>query len=291
MSGVQRVDAEEISPRPTKNGLRARSWVFTLNNYSPEELLEVERIDCKYMVFGKELGEDNQVPHLQGYLHFKDQKALSTLKKLMPRAHFEIARGNAEENYNYCTKQGDFIEKGTRPISQKRKGEMEQERWATIKAQAIAGDLESIDPKVYVSHYRTLKAIAKDHMKPPNDLEGCCGHWYYGEAGSGKTTAARSEHPGAFIKSRDKWWCGYQGEDVVILDDMDPFHKGLAAYFKDWADKWTFKAEDKGGCKWIRPKKFIVTSQYHPSDIWDDKETLDAISRRYEFRLFRLSQR
>ena len=210
---------------------------------------------------------------------------LIAVKKLLPRAHLEVCRGSSEENIAYCSKDGQILEFGERPMTPKEKGEKVRAKWREVVDLAVSGDLDPIQqdhPQVYLAHYSSLKKIAKDHMKRPRDLDTVCGEWHYGAAGTGKTTAVRDAHPDAYIKSRDKWWDGYNGEPVVILDDMSPFHKCLGDYLKDWGDKWTFKAEEKGGYKWLRPELFIVTSQYDVDDIFDDAETRAALNRRYK---------
>lgn len=244
-------------------------------------------LDCKYIVYGDEVGESN-TPHLQGFVIFYTTKRFAACKKIHSAAHWESAKGTAQQASQYCKKDGKFFERGELPITSKRKGEMEQEKWHEITALAKQGkldEIEEIQPKIYVIHYRTLKEIAKDNMMQPDNLDAVCGHWYYGEAGTGKTTAARA-HDNLFIKSMDRWWDGYQGQDVVLLDDIDLYHKSLSIFLKYWGDKFSFKAETKGGCRWIRPKKFIVTSQYHYNQIFDDKETLEALDRRYSLKHF-----
>ncbi len=96
----------------------ARRWVFTLNNYTEED---VERIKeyltpdvCNYAVVGKEIGEQNNTQHLQGFVHFRGRKTLVALKKNIGNAHFEVARGSDEDNQNYCRKGEDLlVEVGT----------------------------------------------------------------------------------------------------------------------------------------------------------------------------------
>lgn len=106
---------------------RARNWCFTLNNYTDEEvqLVMKEHTPRNYIVFGYETGE-NGTPHLQGYVMLKNPAKLDVMKKWIPRAHFEIARGKPQQNIDYCIKEVfnaeingvehvPFFEEGVRP--------------------------------------------------------------------------------------------------------------------------------------------------------------------------------
>jgi hypothetical protein len=79
-----------------------------------------------------------------------------------------------------------------------------------------------------------------------------------------------------------KWWDGYYNQENVIIDDFDKYMKGQAYWLKIWGDRYAFPAEIKGSSAMIRPKVICITSQYHPCDIWDDSETLEAIRRRFK---------
>ena len=97
---------------------------------------------------------------------------------------------------------------------------------------------------------------------------------------------ARTEHPNAFIKHQNKWWDGYDGEDVVILDDMDD--PCLKHYMKLWADKWSCKGETKGGYTQLVHKKIIVTSNYTIDELFKDSgdDMVAAIKRRFKCTVF-----
>lgn len=108
-----------------------RNYSFTLNNYSDQEFNELLNLDCKYIIIGKETGE-NGTPHLQGFVIFKSQRYPNAVRQLNPRAHWEVCQGTPEQNILYCSKGNgtknpdgtysnhgdgaDVHEKGTKPL-------------------------------------------------------------------------------------------------------------------------------------------------------------------------------
>lgn len=262
----------------------ARHWCITINNYSTDESViksQFEHESILYSIRGYEVG-DSGTPHIQAYVAFRNRQRLSFVSGLFVGCHAEPKRGTVSQAAEYCRKDGVFIEYGSQPQEQHSAGNhANQEKWISAYESAKAGILDEIPRDMLIRYYSSFKRISADNMLRPPDLHNVCGEWFYGLAGSGKTTRARTENPGAYIKSRDRWWDGYQGEETVILDDLDKYHVALGGYVKDWGDKWTFKAEVKGGYIWIRPAKFIITSQYSIDQIWEDSETREALHRRY----------
>jgi hypothetical protein len=268
---------------------KSRSWVFTLNNYTDADIERFRGFvtDVRYAIIGKEVGESG-TPHLQGFLYLHNQVRLHTVRTFFERAHYEIARGTAQQAIDYCKKDGDFIEIGTPPMSNKRKGEQERERYKAAWECAVSGSLDEIDPDIRIRHYGTLKRIQLDHQLQDvvERLPECNNRWYWGPAGTGKSRAARDEFPDAYLKMCNKWWDGYNGQEVVLIEDFDVQHKVLVHHMKIWADIYPFLMEVKGGATKIRPKMIIVTSNYHPSDIWTEDGDLQPILRRFSFREF-----
>lgn len=96
-----------------KQGIQRVRWQFTLCNYTEEELLHLNRDVvplCKYSTWGKEVGANSATPHLQGYVEWKTKKRLTQVRELIPRAHWEVAKGSRADNATYCHKEGDFVE-------------------------------------------------------------------------------------------------------------------------------------------------------------------------------------
>lgn len=109
---LTQVDTEGGNTKtPSKKG---RKYIFTLNNYLENEVDTIKSFltqkTLKY-VFGYEVGESG-TPHLQGYMEFKNAIRFDTLKKVNDRWHLEIARGNVNDNFNYCSKEGNYEYKG-----------------------------------------------------------------------------------------------------------------------------------------------------------------------------------
>lgn len=273
---------------------RNRAHCFTINNYTPSSLESLSLLGSnpitRYLIFGKEKGESG-TPHLQGYVSWFKAKTFASVVSLFPGAHISIAKGDAQSNRTYCSKEGDFQEYGeipkTRQESSAIGGAATKLRWDSALECAKRGDLSPIPSDIVIRYYSTLKRIAVDFVQRPSDRASLENYWFYGSSGSGKSSHARKLYPTAYSKPRTKWWDGYQNQKEVIIDDLDPYNVGLGGLIKDWADHYPFPAEVKCGSILIRPAVIVITSQYQPEQIWNDSETVAAIRRRFKFTVFR----
>lgn len=258
---------------------RSCNFTFTHNNY-PDTCLE-DDIECQYIIYGKEIGASG-TPHLQGLIRFGSQRTLSSVIKKLPGCHVEIAR-SLHHAIEYCKKDGDFTERGIAPSTAAMKGAAEQDRWASIRLAAEEGRYDDIPEKIRFNNKKLIEdhhhtALTKRKLDDTEETH----LWYYGGPGTGKSRKAREENPDAYLKMCNKWWDGYTDEDVVLLEDFDKIHNVLGHHMKIWGDRYPYLAEVKGGAFKIRPKKIIVTSNYHPKDIWEYNATLLPILRRFK---------
>lgn len=89
---------------------QSNAWCLTLNNPTEEEKSLMEHFYltqdvCTFAVHQIEKGEGG-TPHVQGYFQFGKRLRLTQVKKLFgSRAHLEVARGDANSNIAYCTKE------------------------------------------------------------------------------------------------------------------------------------------------------------------------------------------
>lgn len=101
----------------------SRRWCFTLNNPTDADTQRLESLHaekfCKYVVWKPEIGERGTL-HLQGYLVCsKPQRLAAIAKRLLNRAHLEVARGSDSQAIAYVKKQetaaGEIVELGEIP--------------------------------------------------------------------------------------------------------------------------------------------------------------------------------
>lgn len=264
----------------------AKCWCFTLNNPQQGETIPQDVYD--YCVVGNEVGEEG-TPHFQGYVIFKKPMLLTGVKKILTRAHWEVAKGTPQQNFDYCSKDGDFEERGVRPAPKTAMATLaKKQNYDAAVALAKQQKIYDVDSGMLLRHMAALKAISRDHPPELADNDYLCGEWFVGPPGTGKSRAARWLYPKAFPKPCNKWWDGYQHEEFVIIDDFDMNHHVLGHHLKIWADHYPFTAEIKGTSIRIRPAIICVTSNYTPEEIFSSDPVLcAAIKRRYKITTFK----
>lgn len=227
---------------------------------------------------------DEGTPHLQITIVFLQARTFGSVKKELAWAnspHIEACQ-DLPASIEYCQKDGDFVEVGDKPVTPKDKGQMEKDRWIQTLTLAKEGRIDEIDPQIQVTQCRNLEYVRCKHLASlplADSLER--NEWYCGPTGTGKSKKARMENPDAYLKMCNKWWDHYDEEAVVLLEDFDKKHEVLGHHLKIWGDRYPFLAEIKNGTRKIRPLKMIVTSNYHPKEIWTDPSDLEPILRRF----------
>lgn len=261
---------------------RSRGWCFTINNpcWTDDCDLDALKTKCRYLIYGKEYGEERSTFHYQGYVYFENKYTLRGVKLLLPRAHIEMQRGTIAQAIEYCKKEGDFSEFGQCPRTN---AATQKERWRTIIRLAEAGDLESIKedfPGMYLRYYDKLRSMANPPSRILDELQN---EWWYGPTGTGKSRSLWEQYPDHYQKELNKWWCGYNNEPVVAIEEWAPKNECTASALKIWADRYPFTAQIKGGSlKKIRPQKIIVTSNYTIDECFPQTQDAEPIKRRFK---------
>lgn len=257
---------------------RHRNWCFTLNNYKDSDQHGLAESNCRYIIWGREIGASG-TRHLQGYVEFDKAYTMSSVKKHikeLERAHLEPRRGSQSQARDYCMKDGDFSEHGTRKM-QGRRGDLDKTREL-----AVTEGMRSVTEVCNLQQIRVAEKYLEYNEKK-RDWETMV-IWIHGPSGCGKSRMAQEIVKGEdyYWKSdNSKWWPGYDGHEIIIWDD---FRDG-ACTFTEWltlTDRYPKLVELKGGSRQILAKTIIFTSIEHPRQVfmYNDNEDYTQVERR-----------
>lgn len=241
--------------------MAGRNWCFTINNWSEEDVAEIEKCDFKYCIYGKEIGKEG-THHLQGYIEFTKVYKMGTIKKLLTRAHLEQRKGTKEQARDYCKKENNFTELGEWGQQGKR---TDLDKIRTIALEEGMRNVTSIGTMQQIN---VAKAFLTYNEEPRNwETEVI---WLWGKTGTGKSRLAREicNMDDCFTKNENsKWWDGYDAHEYVIIDDFRDSWWSLTEMLS-LLDRYEKKVEIKGGTRQFKPKKIIVTSCMSPANCY-----------------------
>lgn len=266
---------------PKKLFGKHRAICFTLNNYTDEQVHTIKAYGYKYLVFGYELAPTTQTPHLQGYICWPNPRSVDAFIEAVSKTlHITVAKGSAEDNRVYCTKDGKFEEYGEIPVQGDRTD------WRVAVAQIQSGiSIEEVvvnQPQL-LPGIRALERFQTISLKPTHRQVKVV--VIYGESGTGKSKWAWEKFPNLYSKPRGDWWDGYVGQKVLLLDD----YYGYLPYslLLNVLDRYPLQIPVKGGYVQAQWDTIIITSNSPPSQ-WYKGGMTPALARRLN-KIFYLS--
>lgn len=266
--------------------MTSRNYCFTTFNTKLEIENSFENGGIRYIVWQLELCDTTDRLHLQGYMELYKPMRVSGVKKLFGDAtmHLETRRGSRDDARNYCRKEKTRID-----------GYWELGEW-TAGGQGARNDITKFvknmneknldyaieeDPVTYVKFHKGLEKLKeKSYPKRNWKMEVI---YCVGDPGIGKTRWVYDNYDSddIYVKPDGKWWSGYEGQQIVLLDDYEgeiPW-----AEFLKLLDRYPHKVELKGKDHVEFHSKTIVITSNYPYWKWypDKKRVLYALERRF----------
>ncbi len=261
--------------------MRARSWCFT----SYKTSADLDYGECRYICWGEEVCPSTGRPHLQGYVEFESAVTRSSAARRIgdASAHFERRRGTQKQAIEYtCKVPGGAWEEHGSKGSQGKRTDLD----AVRDCLADGGTLrEVLDTGASYQGVRYAEKVLtyreRVRSSPPHVV------WCWGPTGTGKSRYAAEASEAAGHSADDiywhaggKWWDGYDGHGVVIMDDFRPEDLKFQFLLR-LLDRYPFRVEVKGGYRQFRSPEIYITCPKHPSECYRESgEDLDQLIRR-----------
>nr|WQA30185.1 MAG: rep protein [Cressdnaviricota sp.] len=259
--------------------MRSRNWFGTIWSLQDKDFILA--LETKYkIVSDDDHTQDNQL-HWHCLLIFKNpvQRPPTTT------THWE----KPHDLYNsrkYCLDKGpNYLEEGC--LNLRCQNGTEWNAFVNLCKSASPKELIDSPFSQMYANYMAFAGVVHNQFANLSIMDGDLENlWLCGDPGTGKTKFAWDHYPDLYIKAINKWWDGYHGQEVVLLDDWDPRHEVLTQHLKIWADRYPFRGECKGSSLMIRPKIIIVTSNYTIEQCFQNPEDVEAIRRRFKVHRF-----
>jgi Putative viral replication protein/RNA helicase len=257
---------QPFTHRDKRNDVAYIGWIFTLNN--PEGQLNPSTMpNVRFMTWQEERAPTTGTHHYQGYLELKKRQKHGGVCAIIPRAWFEPRKGTRKQAIAYVTKEDTRIrgpwEYGA-SFGQGHRSDL-NEAYTMIQAGASERQLMDHDFGMWARNYQAF-IRAKRLLLPQRNFKTKV-IVLYGETGSGKSRWCQETFPNAFWKPRGQWWCGYEQQEAVIIDDFYgwiPYDSMLRLL-----DRYPLLVETKGGQEVFNSKTIILTSNIPPHQWYD----------------------
>lgn len=244
---------------------KIRNCCFTINNPKCIEKIKCFLKDCKYAIFGEEIGESG-TPHLQGYAEWKNSKSFNAIRKGLENGHIETRKGTGKEAADYCKKDGKVWEHGEAPAEPGKRTDLNDtltdiKSGMSLKDCIITGS---------VKNYQGIRMAEKllEIMELPRTTKPKV-RWYYGSTGTGKSYTAKKEAEEIgdvyYANANGKWFNGYDKHKCIIINDIRHDWKKFSDLLM-FLDENPYRVETKGGMRQFLAEEIWITCPRHPRD-------------------------
>ncbi|AUM61668.1 Rep [uncultured virus] len=279
---------------------RATRWLFTLNNYTPQDLdydvwLYLPQNDISYLVVGRETAPTTGTPHLQGYIRFGHRKRLTQVVALIPRAHWTAANGSEEQNRTYCSKGAGVVERGTydpRAGVQGRRSDLDN-----VAALAVAGStalqIAEAHPSDYIRYHSGIdRLISLSRFRNSTIHRQVSIMVLYGATRIGKTyfvyhqvapslTTGLYKTPSPSLRGGYSPFDMYNGEEGLFIDEFD-FHNWPITLLNEILEGYPQQLQCRYNNKYALWTSVVICTNIHPDTWYLDQPSalIDALKAR-----------
>lgn len=223
---------------------QSRKWQLTINNpvdkgFTHDKICQIVGTmkSVVYWCMSDEIGE-NGTYHTHVYLHGRGGIRFSTIKKNFDGAHFEMAKGTAQENMEYVSKtgkwstskksetsvEGTFEEFGEMPVERQGKRNDIDDLYCMIKDGLSDYEILEQMPESLLNLDKIDKVrqtLRQEQSK--NEFRKLDVFYVYGDTGVGKTRSIMEKYgySNVFrVTDYEHPFDNYRGQDVLVFEEF-----------------------------------------------------------------------
>lgn len=235
-------------------------------------------MDLNFMIAGLETCPTTGKKHLQMYVETNTRRRFSFLTSKMEPfftipCHVEKAKGTADQNVVYCSKEKVLLKIGE-PMRQGSRSDLAGLKEAIDNGADDASLWENYF-SLMVQYGRRLADYRDLHTAKRREFGRLFIFW--GTTGTGKTRKAFELAEGGepyVHMGTTTFFEGYANQEVAIFDEFDGTSISFA-YFKQLTDRYPMRVNVKGGSKEWNPKIIVFTSNVDPRKWWPQENKPD----------------
>lgn len=262
---------------------QSKRFCVTWFNYTDSTIVKLTDLfnssKLRYVVIGEETCPETQRKHLQIYLETTKKITFRGLKDLLGdnAIHVEIAKGDAQSNLEYCSKEKLLLLLG-KPVKKGQRTDLEAVK-ELIDSGTSYESLWDSNFSIMLQYRRGLEEYSNLRRLRRRGPPLTSVHW--GPTGTGKTRyafdLARDDYDDSFwVWPGGEWFDGYRGQKVAIFDE---FHGGSEqripfSLWKKLVDRYPLQVPVKGGFTNWSPEVIVFTSNIDPKFWWPEEKML-----------------
>jgi len=247
-------------------GKKYRGWFLTI--WDKVGIIEPESCQCS--VAGEEICPKTGRLHFHQFIYFKTPRTMTGVKKLsISTTHLEVARDN-NRCWNYCQKECKVIHKyGTPPNNNGVKNINK-----LIEESNTISEVMEKDPETYCQYRNGLKDLMDVKHRKNRFFKPIEFTWIYGSTGKGKTRLA-FEKGATPVEYNNGFFSDWKDSRCLCIEEL----RGEVPYrtLLKLSDSYHnyYEVNIKGGQKLIDIDELIITSPYHPTEVYKQQVTKD----------------